>query len=244
MSNLERLTRHSISGEGWWVRAEEADREIAELRAALRILDRITEGDEQPDGNEPEWVCQIVERFVKLRAENERLREQLNKLESLPESDKKELADFKAYLGLPGDTIEKLVRQRDALQADLDAIRDEVHNEGGIFTPTAKPLDGVRTLVATCQELAVASREIQADLDEALRLGESLAEDVIDDARDRHGDGRGGVHPALRGRFDRDVATAQKFYDLVARHRKEQPGAAGQDGGTTTATQQHQESDD
>ena len=38
-----------------------------------------------------------------------------------------------------------------------------------------------------------------------------LAEDVIAEANYRHGDGEGGIHPALMGKYQRDTSTARKY---------------------------------
>lgn len=44
------------------------------LRKTLTLLDRITAGDDEPTGNEPEDICQIVERFVMLRRQRDEFR--------------------------------------------------------------------------------------------------------------------------------------------------------------------------
>lgn len=53
----------------------EARAGVVRLRKALALLDSIAYGSEEPSGNEPEDICQIVESIVKTRRENARLRE-------------------------------------------------------------------------------------------------------------------------------------------------------------------------
>lgn len=48
-------------------RRREAALQLGELRTALRTLDAITDGRMKPDGNESEWICRTVERWVLTR---------------------------------------------------------------------------------------------------------------------------------------------------------------------------------
>ena len=42
----------------------ELESKLSEIKSAIRLLDHITDGTLEPTGNEPEWICQIVERFI------------------------------------------------------------------------------------------------------------------------------------------------------------------------------------
>jgi hypothetical protein len=97
----------------------EAEAKNERLRKALLILDRITNGDDAPTGNEPEDICPTVERFEALRQRAEQAEQRVAELTRERDEARAELAKLKGASGSCG-LCEQTTRERDEAREEME----------------------------------------------------------------------------------------------------------------------------